>query len=71
MPMSDKVSVSMKRLAELLMAEEKLSRLEAGGVDAWDWYGDSLNPAGDESLSDYKARVREAVTLGTLDANFR
>lgn len=34
--------ISAERLAELEDKEEKLDALEAGGVDNWDWYGDSL-----------------------------
>ncbi len=38
------VQVDEKRLAELIRNEQKLKLLENGGVDNWDWYGDSLNP---------------------------
>lgn len=31
------------RLKELLEAEERLASLEIGGVDNWEWYGDSIN----------------------------
>ena len=31
-----------KRMKELLRAEAKLNALEAGGVDNWEWYGESL-----------------------------
>lgn len=36
------MSVSEKRLKELERAEAKLNALEAGGVDNWEWYGESL-----------------------------
>ena len=36
--------VNESRLAELLREEQKLTLLENGGVDNWEWYGDSLNP---------------------------
>lgn len=38
----DTVTITKKRLAELLTAEDKLRCLENGGVDNWEWYGDSL-----------------------------
>lgn len=41
---TDKVEVSKERLAELIREEQKLKLLENGGVDNWEWYGDSLNP---------------------------
>lgn len=34
--------LSEKRINELLKAERKLNALEAGGVDNWEWYGESL-----------------------------
>lgn len=37
------VLISKERLAELLTAEDKLRCLEAGGVDCWAWYEDSLD----------------------------
>lgn len=36
--------VNENRLAELLREEQKLTLLENGGVDNWEWYDDSLNP---------------------------
>lgn len=41
---TNKVEISKKRLAKLLRDEKELQLLENGGVDNWDWYGDSLNP---------------------------
>ena len=41
--MSDKVyTISEERYIELLRAASTLYALEAGGVDNWGWYGDSL-----------------------------
>lgn len=34
--------VSEERLSQLLKFEDQLGCLESGGVDNWDWYGDSL-----------------------------
>lgn len=36
--------VDENRLAELIRNEQKLTLLENGGVDNWEWYEDSLNP---------------------------
>ncbi len=35
-------SISKKEYEELLDRDRKLSALEAGGVDNWEWYGESL-----------------------------
>lgn len=39
--MSD-VKISARRLKELERAQAKLNALEAGGVDNWEWYSESL-----------------------------
>lgn len=36
-------TVSEKRLKELILAELNLAALEQGGVDNWEWYGDSVS----------------------------
>lgn len=44
-------TISEKRLKELVLAELNLSALEQGGVDNWEWYGDSV--------SDFLSRLSE------------
>lgn len=39
--MSD-VKLSKKQYEELLRAQRKLSALEAGGVDNWEWYDEAM-----------------------------
>lgn len=36
------VEISQERLDELLKSEKILNALYAGGVDNWEWYGESL-----------------------------
>ena len=36
------IKVDIKRLEELEDTEMKMRALEAGGVDNWEWYGESL-----------------------------
>ena len=40
------ILVSAKRYEELLKTEKELAALEAGGVDNWEWYSESLRDAG-------------------------
>lgn len=40
------VTISAKRLKYLEHRDDVLSALEAGGVDNWEWYSESLNDAG-------------------------
>jgi hypothetical protein len=46
------MEITKEEYYRLKCAELKLDMLEAGGVDNWDWYGDSLNPDGEKSFSD-------------------
>ncbi|ARB12486.1 hypothetical protein BIS33_35 [Klebsiella phage vB_KpnP_BIS33] len=41
-----KVTISAVRLKYLESRDEILSALEAGGVDNWEWYSESLQEAG-------------------------
>ena len=41
---SDTIIILVSEYKELLKDSEKLRRLDAGGVDNWDWYGASLYP---------------------------
>ena len=43
------ITISVGRYKDLLKAELELSMLECGGVDNWQWYGESLNPEGEKS----------------------
>ena len=46
MSKEEDVTISKKRLNELLMAEDELNCLHNGGVGNWDWYGASLDDGG-------------------------
>ena len=37
------ITISKKEYLSLLVTAEVLTRLEIGGVDNWEWYGESLN----------------------------
>lgn len=42
------VTISKKEYFDLRLASAKLLLLECGGVDNWEWYGESLNPDDDD-----------------------
>lgn len=46
----DEITISQNRYRELLISELKLQMLEAGGVDNWQGYDDSLSPTGYDSF---------------------
>lgn len=44
------IIIPKNEFASLLRDSDKLSRLECGGVDNWDWYGESLNDSSYEEI---------------------
>ena len=46
------IIIPKNEFASLLRDSDKLSRLECGGVDNWDWYGESLNDSSYEEIQD-------------------
>lgn len=44
--MDEVIAISKERYEELLESESILLALEAGGVDNWEWYSESLEAAG-------------------------
>lgn len=44
--------ISERVLKDLLLNDEILRRLEAGGVDNWEWYSESINEYG--YISEYE-----------------
>jgi hypothetical protein len=51
--MKQRVTIPLEKYIELLKDEELLRRLDSGGVDNWDWYGDSLNPDNEPSYDEF------------------
>lgn len=51
------VKVPVYQLARLLKDSDKLSALERGGVDNWEWYGESLSENFDDD-KDYEEIVK-------------
>ena len=48
----DAIIIPKNEFADLLRDSDKLNRLECGGVDNWDWYGESLNDSSYEKIQD-------------------
>jgi len=47
------ILVPVDKYISLLKDQEKLRRLEAGGVDNWYWYTDSLYPKGEQQFDEF------------------
>jgi len=60
--MAEQITISKTEFLRLKIAEEKLDRLELGGVDNWEWYGESLNPEGQLDFDEFKENEKLRVT---------
>ena len=62
--MCKKYIIDEEKLRELIKHEATLAALEGGGVDNWDWYGDSIK----DMLDEYDASsMEEAVEIDLND----
>lgn len=61
--MSDKIEITKEEYVRLKIGEIKLDRLENGGVNNWEWYDESLNPEGEESLYKIKEQLKKEFGL--------
>lgn len=59
--MNGTIEISKDEYISLLMAKEKLARLEIGGVDNWEWYGESINQE-EEDLEDMEIRLERELS---------
>jgi len=53
--MENNIEISREEYFELKLSFEKLQLLEAGGVDNWEWYSESLYPEDDKTGSDIES----------------
>jgi len=66
---TDNITITKTEYNKLLHAAEKLSRLERGGVDSWEWYSESLaRQEGDDFNSDDEAL--DVLTENDIDYDF-
>jgi len=56
---NNKIEIEKSEYISLLVAQERLSRLEIGGVDNWDWYGESLNPEDEPDMDEFKENLEK------------
>lgn len=47
----------------LKVAEQTLLMLQAGGVDNWNWYYESLFPKGQETIEEYGRKLAKELGL--------
>lgn len=62
--MKGRVVISKKRYLQLQVNSEELARLERGGVDNWEWYGESLNLDNEPDMDEFKEN--EKIRIAAL-----
>lgn len=66
---TENITITKTEYDKLLNAAEKLARLERGGVDNWEWYGESLaRQEGDDFRS--KDEAEDVLTDNDIDYDF-
>jgi hypothetical protein len=55
------ITISKKDYLRLLVNSEILNRLYSGGVDDWEWYGESLNPDNEPDMEEFKKRIQDGM----------
>ena len=63
------ITIPVEEYIGLLVDSERLGRLECGGIDNWEWYSESLNPRGEDSIGVFEARLKlkHGVELTNFD----
>lgn len=59
--MEETITISKTEYYYLRCNKLELERLEAGGVDNWEWYGESLNPDGEPSLTEAEETLYKEI----------
>jgi hypothetical protein len=56
------ITISKKLYLQLQIDSEILTRLDTGGVDNWEWYGESLNPDDKPDLDEFEENEKIRIT---------
>jgi hypothetical protein len=60
--MEGNITISKKLYLQLQIDSETLTRLEAGGVDNWNWYDESLNPDNEPDMDKFEEGEKIRIT---------
>lgn len=59
--MEGNITITKDEYFRLRKAELKLTLLENGGVDNWEWYGESLNPDDEPDLDTREEELKQEI----------
>lgn len=60
------IKISAERYLSLLTSEEILCRLNNGGVDNWEWYGESLYGEDCQDLDEWEQKTKQSIEKGEI-----
>lgn len=61
------ITIPLEKYIQLLLDEEQLYRLDIGGVDNWEWYGEAMYPEDRLDMEDFERELRKE--LGAIDVS--
>lgn len=59
--MEGNVTITKNQYLQMQIDSEILTRLESGGVDDWEWYGESLNPDGEPDMDEFEENEKARI----------
>lgn len=59
--MIEMIEIPKMEYFNLRQDSEKLSRLEQGGVENWNWYGDSVHGSDKQDWDEFVEELREEI----------
>ena len=59
--MEGNITISKDEYFRLRQNSLQLNLLECGGVDNWEWYGDSLNPDGEKDFEEKIIDLKQEI----------
>lgn len=55
------ITISKEAYLRFLVNSEILNRLYSGGVDNWEWFGESLNPDNEPDMEEFKKGAQDGM----------
>jgi len=59
--MKGNVTITKNEYYNLRLEAERMRRLDCGGVDNWEWYGEALNPSDEQDIFGYEEELKEEI----------
>jgi len=61
--MEDTITISKKEYIRLLVVDEKMNRLDRGGIDNWEWYGEAMYPNDEPDFEEFRENLEKKFNV--------